>query len=107
MLDRLISLGLGINPKIAMRVGLVVVGAVAAITLFTCVRENGRATGREEIRVEIETETVKAVENLEKTYEKIDETRADDSGGAAAVERLRDGSFFIGGSGGKAALPAD
>ena len=93
---------INLDPKRALQIGAAVAVLGAVLLAYGCARESGR----EAEAVETREETAQTVQELEKTYEQIDETRAD-RGDDAVVERLRDGSFFTGDTGSETPLPAD
>jgi len=102
MLDRVFAHVTGIDPRRALKIGAGIAVLVVFLIAYGCARESGREAEANETR----QETAETVEQLEQTYEQIDETRAG-SGDDAVVERLRDGSFLAGDTGGETPLPAD
>lgn len=101
-MQRLFAFVTGIDPKLALRLGAVVVAAALVLIFFDTARESGR----EAEAIETREETAETVQNLEETYEQIEESRAD-NGDDVVVERLRDGTFLTGDTGSEADLPAD
>lgn len=81
---------MGLDRRMVLRVGLIL-AVLCLLALGYC---NARDSGRVAEREEIENETAQTVQDLEETYEQIDEDRARGSDNAV-TERLRDGSFLL------------
>lgn len=101
-MERVLSFILGIHPRTALRIGVIVFVTGASLFMWKCARDGGR----EAEAIETREETAQTVRKLEKTYEQIDEERAG-RGDDAVLERLRDGSFLYRDPGGGSGLPAD